>query len=68
MSLKLKWTNVYDIVYDLEDKYPDTDILKLSFTKLHEMVMGLENFADSAEGSNEKILETIQMTWIKERE
>ena len=68
MSYKLKWTSVYDIVADLEDKYPDVDILKLSFTKLQEMVSSLENFADDKDGSNEKILEAIQMTWIKERE
>lgn len=65
---KLKWKNVYDIVYDLEDKYADVDILKLSFTKLHEMITTLENFDDDKEASSEGILETIQMAWIEERE
>jgi FeS assembly protein IscX len=65
---KLKWTSVYDIVADLEDKHADVDILKLSFTKLHDMIVNLENFADDKDGSNEKILEAIQMAWIKERE
>jgi len=39
------------------DKFPDQDPLKLSFPKLHQLVLGLENFGDSPEGSNEAILE-----------
>ena len=63
----MKWQNIYEIVYDLEEKYPNLDILGVSFPKLHSMVTKLENFEDNPNKSNEKILEAIQSAWIEER-
>ena len=40
--------------------------MRLSFPRLHRMVMDLEDFEDDPEGSNEAILESIQMTWYEE--
>ncbi len=64
----MKWTDSLDIAIELEDTYPDTEILSLRFTELHQMVCALENFDDTPENSNEKILEAIQMAWLDERD
>jgi FeS assembly protein IscX len=63
----MKWTDVTDITIALEDKYPNVDIINLRFTDLHKWVTSLEEFNDDKNKSNEKILEAIQMAWIKER-
>ncbi|NUN93966.1 MAG: Fe-S cluster assembly protein IscX [Verrucomicrobiae bacterium] len=63
---KLTWKDAEEIAWALMDKFPDQDPLKLSFPKLHQLVLGLENFGDSPEGSNEAILEAIQMAWYEE--
>jgi len=52
----------------LEEKFPNKDNVNLRFTDLHSWVLGLEEFDDKAENSNEKILEAIQMAWIDERD
>lgn len=64
----MKWIDVYDIAISLEEKYPDIDIINLSFTKLKSLVCELEDFDDNVDGSSERILEAIQMTWLDERE
>lgn len=63
---KLTWKDAEEIAWALMDKFPDQDPLKLSFPKLHQLVLGLENFGDQPEGSNEAILEAIQMAWYEE--
>jgi FeS assembly protein IscX len=68
MSRTLRWTDVHDIAIGLEDAHPDVDILNIRFTDLHRWVRELEGFDDDPNRSNEKILEAIQMAWLKERE
>ncbi|WHQ46379.1 MAG: Fe-S cluster assembly protein IscX [Candidatus Midichloria sp.] len=63
----MRWTNIYDIAISLEEKYPDVDIINLSFPKLKEMIVSLDSFDDLPHRSNEKILEAIQATWLDER-
>ncbi len=63
----MKWTDIYDIAIELEDKYPDIDNVNIRFTDLHKWVIQLNEFDDNPKGSNEKILEAIQMSWIEER-
>ena len=63
--MKLTWKDHEEIAWALMDKYPDTDPLRLSFPKLHKLVLELEDFSDDADGSNEKILENIQMDWYE---
>lgn len=65
---KIKWSDTYEIVAELEEEYPDVNILSLSFVKLHDMIINLAGFVDDPDGSNEGILELIQMTWLEERE
>ena len=65
--MKLTWKDHDEITWALMEKFPDQDPLKLSFPKLHKMVMELEEFGDEPDGSNEKILENIQMAWLEEK-
>ena len=66
MADKLTWKDAEEIGYALIDKYPGQDPLKLSFPKLHKMVIELEEFGDDPAKSNEAILEAIQMAWYEE--
>jgi FeS assembly protein IscX len=65
--MPLRWTDVNDIAIELEEAYPDADVVNLRFTDLHRWVRELPDFADDPDRSNEKILEAIQMAWIDER-
>lgn len=64
----LKWSDTLDIAIELEEKFPEVDVQWLRFTDLHEWVCELEDFDDVPDGSNEKILEAIQMAWLDERD
>ena len=66
--MKIKWTDTIEIAIALEENHPDEDIVNLRFTDLHLWVTSLDGFDDDVNGSNEKILEAIQMAWIDERE
>ncbi len=66
MPNKLKWRDTEDIAFALIDKFPDQDPLKLSFPKLHQLVIELEDFGDDPNASTESILESIQMAWYEE--
>ncbi|MDP6012999.1 MAG: Fe-S cluster assembly protein IscX [Alphaproteobacteria bacterium] len=64
----MKWTDIYDIAIALEERHADADNVNLRFTDLHRWVTELPDFEDESEGSNEKVLEAIQMAWIEERD
>ncbi|MBC6444943.1 MAG: Fe-S cluster assembly protein IscX [Alphaproteobacteria bacterium GM202ARS2] len=64
----LRWSDTYDIAIELEERYPNEDNVNLRFTDLHKWVTSLPDFEDDPQGSNESILEAIQMAWIEERE
>ena len=66
MADKLTWRDADDLAYALIDKFPDQDPLKLSFPKLHKMVIELEDFGDDPEKSSESILESIQKAGYEE--
>tara|TARA_B100000965_G_C19444540_1_gene692419 strand:+ start:352 stop:546 length:195 start_codon:yes stop_codon:yes gene_type:complete len=61
------WTDVNEIAIELYEKYPDVDPTYILFTDLQKLVMELEGFEDQKDRVNERILETIQMLWIEER-
>lgn len=65
--MKLTWKDHEEIAWALADKFPDQDPLNLSFPKLHKLITELEDFGDKPEGSNEKVLENIQMAWLEEK-
>jgi FeS assembly protein IscX len=66
MAQDLTWKDAEEIAYALIDKFPDQDPLKLSFPKLHKLVIELEDFGDDPAKSNESVLEAIQMAWYEE--
>jgi FeS assembly protein IscX len=66
--MKYKWTDTLDLAIELDEAHPDVDPRYVRFTDLHEWVCKLESFEDDPEKSNEKILESIQMNWIEEKD
>jgi FeS assembly protein IscX len=60
------WLAVETIAQDLYEKYPDVDPQYVRFTDLHRWICELTDFEGDPKRSNEKILEAIQMAWIKE--
>jgi len=64
--MRLTWDDTEDIGIALFEKYRDQDPLGLSFTRLHAMVLDLDDFDDDPAGSSEGKLETIQMAWYDE--
>ncbi len=64
--MTLTWRDAEDIGIALLDTHPETDPLTVRFTDLHRFVTELPGFADDPKGSNEKILEAIQMAWLDE--
>ena len=64
----MKWTDSLTIAETLYDKHPDIDPETIRFTDLMQWVLDLEDFDDTPEKCNEKILEAIQLAWIDEAE
>lgn len=64
----MRWTDIREIAIRLEELHPDADNVNLRFTDLHAWVVALPEFNDAPGGSNEKILEAIQMAWLDERD
>jgi FeS assembly protein IscX len=61
----LKWTDSDEIGYQLSEKFPEQDPLRLRFTALRQRVLELPDFADDPSGCDEAILEAIQMAWVQ---
>jgi FeS assembly protein IscX len=59
----LKWTDADEIGYQLSEKFPQQDPLRLRFTALRQRVLELPDFADDPSACNEGVLEAIQMAW-----
>ena len=62
----MKWTDTYEIVDSLIDKFPKKKPKTLLFTDLMNMVTSLEDFDDDPDRCGERILEAIQALWIEE--
>jgi FeS assembly protein IscX len=62
----MTWTDSREIGERLFEHYDTLDPLTVRFTDLHKWVLNLEGFEGPADGSNEKILEAIQMAWYEE--
>ena len=65
--MKLTWRDTDDIAWALLEHYPEQDPLRLSFPKLHKMIVELPEFDDDPGASSEHLLEDIQMEWFEER-
>ncbi|MEW7980742.1 MAG: Fe-S cluster assembly protein IscX [gamma proteobacterium symbiont of Phacoides pectinatus] len=66
--MNLKWSDIQEIVIELDEAHPEADPLHVNFVDLRAMVMALPEFDDDPARCGEKILEAIQMAWIEERE
>ena len=64
----MNWSDTYEIVDILCEKFPDKDPEELLFIDLMNMVMSLEGFSGKKESCNERILEAIQALWIEEKD
>jgi len=64
----MKWRDVREIAIELADRHPAVRPLSVRFTDLHAWVCALPGFDDAPGGSNEGILEAIQMAWVDEVE
>jgi FeS assembly protein IscX len=62
----LKWTDTEDIAIALLERFPNLDPLSVRFTDLHKWIIDLPDFDDDPNLSNEKKLESIQMSWLEE--
>jgi FeS assembly protein IscX len=62
----MHWKDAEDIALALMEVHPDVDPLTVRFTDLHRWVTELPGFDDDPKGSNEGILEAIQMKWLEE--
>ena len=62
----MTWKDAEDIALALMDQHPDVDPLTVRFTDLHRWVVELPGFGDDPKGSNEGLLEAIQMKWVEE--
>lgn len=66
--MSLLWTDIADIVIELDEAHPDVDPTGVNFVDLMNWVLALPDFDDAKEHCGEKILEAIQGAWIEERE
>jgi FeS assembly protein IscX len=64
--MDLYWKDTEEIAIRLVEAHPDTDPLTVRFTDMHAWITALPEFRDDPKKSNEKILESIQMTWHEE--
>mgnify|MGYP001223194685 CR=1 FL=1 len=66
--MSLIWTDIQDIVLELDERYPEVDPNNLNFVDLMNWIVSLPDFDDDKERCGEKILEAVQMAWIEERQ
>ena len=62
----MNWPDAEDIALALMEAHPDVDPISVRFTDLHKWVVALPGFTGEPKGSNEGILEAIQMKWHEE--
>lgn len=63
------WLDVDRIAEDLLAAHPERDPLGVRFPELRDLVKKLHGFEEQpGHPVNERILETIQMRWLEERE
>jgi FeS assembly protein IscX len=61
----LKWGDTDELVAALAEKYPRTPPVALTLDRIHEMVVGLDEFNDSPLPPSKIYLSSIQYDWIK---
>lgn len=64
----MKWTDINEIVIELDESHPDVDPISIRFTELMGWVLELDGFDDDPKHCGERILEAIQMAWMEEKD
>ena len=64
----MNWSDTFEIVDSLCEKFPDENPEKLLFIDLMNMVISLDSFEGKKENCNERILDAIQFLWIEEKD
>ena len=64
--MSFSWQDYREIGELLYERYDSLNPLKARFTDMHKWILDLEGFEGKPSGSNEKILEAIQMAWYEE--
>ena len=64
----LRWSDIHEIVIELDELYPEIDPQYVNFPDLMSWVLNLDGFEETEEHCGERILEAIQMAWIQDRE
>ncbi len=62
----MTWYDAREIGELLFEQFDTLNPLTVRFTDLHKHVLNLEGFEGKPDGSNEKLLEAIQMAWYEE--
>jgi FeS assembly protein IscX len=62
----MTWHDSRAIGEALFERYDTLNPLTVRFTDMHKWILDLEDFEGAPEGSNEKLLEAIQMIWYEE--
>jgi FeS assembly protein IscX len=62
------WTDSLEIAISLSDNFPEIDPKTINFVDLRALVLNLEEFEEGDSKCGERVLEAIQMNWIKEIE
>lgn len=63
----LRWTDINEIVIELDELHPDIDPQYVHFPDLMQWVLELDDFEETEAHCGERILEAIQMAWIEDR-
>ncbi|MFA6134777.1 MAG: Fe-S cluster assembly protein IscX [Phycisphaerae bacterium] len=62
---KLKWFDIDEIAYQLNQDHGDLQPLEVRFTDMHRYIIELPDFDDEPGASSERTLEAIQMAWLE---
>ncbi|MDB5309702.1 MAG: hypothetical protein JWO38_3904 [Gemmataceae bacterium] len=62
----MTWSDTREVGEKLFEQYDTLNPLTVRFTDMHKWVLNLEGFEGKPDGSNEKLLEAIQMAWYEE--
>ncbi len=67
MADKLNWLDIDALGFELCEVYPEINPIELRFTKLRDLIEGLDCFeAEEGHPVNEAILEAVQSKWYEE--
>ena len=64
--MAISWGDAEELGAQLYEAHEDLNPLTLSFTRLRDLALALDEFEGDASGCSEGVLESIQMAWYEE--